>query len=335
MKKLNIEYIKNEFEKRNYTLLETKYINNSTKMKIVCDEGHEFKISWGSFKSGCGCKICSLNKLSKKYRHDYTYIKNEFDKIGYKLLENEYINNKIKMKFMCNKGHEHIISWGEFKNGNRCGICKYEDIAKKRKHNYEYVFNFFKNESYFLLSNEYKNNRTYLEVKCPENHIYKTTFDKFKNGNRCRKCFNIKMSKLMTGENHPNYNKDRDYIKLRKETSKRCNLLLRRCLFILNIKKTDKTDKILGYSRKELLNHLETFKNWNTIKENNWHLDHKIPIKAFIDNGITNLKIINHLSNLQPLLAEENLKKGCNYKQQELIDYLNKFNISIGENINE
>ncbi|AVH85447.1 hypothetical protein Rostov1_00057 [Vibrio phage Rostov-1] len=47
--------------------------------------------------------------------------------------------------------------------------------------------------------------------------------------------------------------------------------------------------------------------SWDNWGE--WHIDHIKPVAQFKREGITDPKIINALSNLQPLWAEENLKK--------------------------
>lgn len=54
--------------------------------------------------------------------------------------------------------------------------------------------------------------------------------------------------------------------------------------------------------------------NWNNRKE--WHIDHIKPIKVFLDEGVTDYGIINHISNLQPLWARDNLTKGAKYLEK-------------------
>ena len=39
-------------------------------------------------------------------------------------------------------------------------------------------------------------------------------------------------------------------------------------------------------------------------------IDHIVPIDFYLKKGITDMKIINGLNNLQPLWAKDNLKKG-------------------------
>lgn len=76
-------------------------------------------------------------------------------------------------------------------------------------------------------------------------------------------------------------------------------------------KKKLKTSKVLGYTALDLKQRIEfQFKDgmsWGNYGE--WHIDHKKPIARFIRQGITDPRIINALSNLQPLWAKDNLEK--------------------------
>lgn len=80
---------------------------------------------------------------------------------------------------------------------------------------------------------------------------------------------------------------------------------------------TGKYEEILGYTQDEFISHIESqFKDgmsWDRRSE--FHVDHIRPIKVFLDEGVTDPKIINALSNLQPLWAHENLSKGARFEQ--------------------
>jgi len=54
---------------------------------------------------------------------------------------------------------------------------------------YLYVKDYIEKEGYQLLSNTYKNGRSKLKIKCPEEHEYKTTYSNFKLGRRCPICY--------------------------------------------------------------------------------------------------------------------------------------------------
>ena len=56
--KPSISYIKETFAKENYKLLSEEYINNSTKLNYICNEGHQHEISWQKFKAGRRCPSC-------------------------------------------------------------------------------------------------------------------------------------------------------------------------------------------------------------------------------------------------------------------------------------
>ncbi len=81
--------------------------------------------------------------------------------------------------------------------------------------------------------------------------------------------------------------------------------------------KTKRTFELLGYTATDLRDHLESqFQpgmTWGNRGE--WHIDHIKPISLFIKEGETDPSVINALSNLQPLWALDNLRKGAKYEQ--------------------
>jgi len=92
----------------------------------------------------------------------------------------------------------------------------------------------------------------------------------------------------------------------------------------LGRKKTTRTETLLGYSRSDLFKHITLHPNWENVKHSDWHIDHIFPIKAFVEHGVTDLKVINALDNLQPILKENNLLKSDNYDKKEFKAYLQK-----------
>ena len=68
--KLSYEYIKNFIESENYSLLSDTYKNNRTKLLLKCPIGHEYKASFGNFKSGKRCPICNAENTSSKGEQD-------------------------------------------------------------------------------------------------------------------------------------------------------------------------------------------------------------------------------------------------------------------------
>jgi len=87
----------------------------------------------------------------------------------------------------------------------------------------------------------------------------------------------------------------------------RCRL--RKYLTILNITKRNKTFDIVGCSPEFLKEHLETQftdgMSWEN--RNEWHIDHIIPLSSAKTED--ELYKLCHYTNLQPLWAEDNIKK--------------------------
>jgi len=105
--------------------------------------------------------------------------------------------------------------------------------------------------------------------------------------------------------------------KYKEDSHFRMSLLIRAMLQRIKNAQSDNvaTRKDLCYGPDELKMRLEyQFHNgmsWDNYGE--WHIDHKIPIQHFLNKGETRPHIINALSNLQPLWATDNIKKGSKF----------------------
>lgn len=89
--------------------------------------------------------------------------------------------------------------------------------------------------------------------------------------------------------------------------------MLRRVRRLTGLKKARRTEEILGYTKNDLVEHLakqfQPGMSWENHGE--WHIDHIIPVSVMIKRGVTDPKIVNALSNLQPLWAEDNHRKSA------------------------
>ena len=101
--------------------------------------------------------------------------------------------------------------------------------------------------------------------------------------------------------------------KIRKAQSKR----IKEVLAYKNLDKCKTTLKYIGCTAKELKEHLESqFKEgmtWDNYGFYGWHIDHIRPISSFDLEDEEQMKQCFHYTNLQPLWAEENLKKGASF----------------------
>lgn len=167
--------------------------------------------------------------------------------------------------------------------------------------------------------------KPYLSIKfvCECGNEYIMRLNAFEKGMRCYNCGINKHRKAISGPGNGKYRHDRDqYFKEQKEFQKSYYFLTECKKHKNKIRQLDINR--LGYSGIELFYRLTTHKNWISTRFNKekWHIDHIFPIRAFYDYGITDLKIINALDNLQPLTNAQNSSKGKNYNLVEFQKYL-------------
>ena len=99
------------------------------------------------------------------------------------------------------------------------------------------------------------------------------------------------------------------------DTNYKIKKILRKQLYKVVKNKKFKTMELLGCSIEKLWEHLESKFQPGMTKENHgkWHIDHIIPCAAFDLRCPVQQLACFHYINLQPLWAEDNLKKGAKY----------------------
>jgi DNA-directed RNA polymerase subunit RPC12/RpoP len=113
-----INFVRRQFAKEDYKLLTKKYINCDQKLEYICSKGHKHSISWNSWQHGSRCPYCA-----NRQPITIEFVREQFEKEGYKLLTDKYINCDQKLYYICPKGHKHFISWGNWQQGKRCPYC--------------------------------------------------------------------------------------------------------------------------------------------------------------------------------------------------------------------
>lgn len=89
--------------------------------------------------------------------------------------------------------------------------------------------------------------------------------------------------------------------------------MVRRLINKTKMNINSRTEEAVGYTCDQLKKNIESkfLDGMSWENRSDWHVDHIKSIKSYIDDGVTNPKIINSLSNLQPLWIKDNLKKGA------------------------
>lgn len=255
----------------------------------------------------------------KNCRLDYEFVKNYFEQQCCCLLEDNYVNNRTLMNYRCICGNISMITYDNFKRGKRCTECKKSKLNKAFKTDIVLIREVFDSYGCELLTDSYENAKQILCYRCSCGEISKVRLNDFKKSPRCPLC----SLKFRSGSNHHNWNTNREHVMLNKKLHWKSHKLLRRTLENLDLKKSDVKSSMLGFSTKQLSEHLQKSQQWNDVKDMDWEIDHIFPIKAFIENGITDIKLINCLDNLQPLTKNQNMKKGGRYDKHEFKNWLN------------
>lgn len=109
--------------------LSKKYINNRTKLKFKCSEGHIWFTKPLVIKNGSWCLECSGKK-----KYSIKTVNKIASERGGVCLSKNYSNNSSKLKFKCSEGHIFYSTFKSIKNLNtwcpNCYIYHREEICR-------------------------------------------------------------------------------------------------------------------------------------------------------------------------------------------------------------
>lgn len=123
------------FDECGYTLLSDKYINAKAKLEYICpkhkEHGSQF-ITYNNLKQGFGCKYCGRERTAGSKRLTFDEVKAIFDKHDMILLDQEYVNTSIPMKYICKHHPEFGVQYMATSNAYKqhcphCNIIKGEE----------------------------------------------------------------------------------------------------------------------------------------------------------------------------------------------------------------
>lgn len=257
-----------------------------------CKNGHVSKRR----VSGACCVDCT-HEYSVKYRSENKE-KIALQSKDYRFINKEKIRLTAKKYELKNKDRIYKVK-KEYRIKNKDKIAKYEESRRDDKLVYSKEY-YIKNKVKLndLSRDYYKNNKESILKK------QKITGNKTGGPKAWREANKGKLSEYM--RNYRNENYEAFFI---RESVRR--VLIGRKDSILE------SEIVCGYSQEHLRCRIEfQFKagmNWDNYGD--WHLDHIKPVSRFVSQGETNPRIVNALSNLQPLWAEENMSKGSKFKR--------------------
>jgi hypothetical protein len=312
-KKLTIEEVKNGFIAKGWQLLSSVYVKSQEPLNVVCPAGHQTTICWNNFQKGQGCRICAGNEA-----HSFESVKQVFTDTGCELLATEYKNVLTPMQYRCECGSISEIRFCDFQVGVRCWNCRSAKISAATRIDDKEIKAFCEDKGCQFIRSWIKSKRTRIEYICGCGERSEAFLGNFKRFPNCKKCGNKKVS----GSNCYMFDPDREAVAFRKKFRKICGQHIHRFMKATGQKKTRHTHELLGYTPQQLQEHILSHPDYAACKDGEWHVDHKFPLKAFLDHGIMDLKLINALDNLRPLAGLENLSKADKYDKKEFVQWI-------------
>ena len=205
-----------------YDYSKVEYINNSTKVCIICPEHGEFWQIPINHLKGFGCAKCTNN-------HRYTteeWIKKVISIHGdrYNYSKANYVNRKTKVCIICPEHGEFWQRAGDHMDGQGCPGCTGKNISLKKRANKEDIIRRFKEvhgDKYDYSKVEYVNMYKKVCIICPEHgEFWQTPINHIKERG-CYKCHHwglnteewIKIFKTTHGDKY-------DYSKVEYKNSK-------------------------------------------------------------------------------------------------------------------
>lgn len=110
-----------------YDYSKVEYVNNSTKVKIICDKHGLFLQTPNSHLNGRGCPSCKLEKIAETNRStNEEFIKNSLAKHGEVYIYDKvsYKGNKTKVTIGCRIHGDFSQTPNNHANGQGCPKCK-------------------------------------------------------------------------------------------------------------------------------------------------------------------------------------------------------------------
>lgn len=142
-------------------------------------------------------------------RHNYDFIKLEFEKLGYILLSDKYAKNTDSLEYLCKKHLSYGVQKTNYatiqRHNGACNVCKKEKIGKANRNNFEKVKNEYEELGFTLISSEDEYTECHLPLRCickkhPEEYC-NVSLVHARRGQGCNKCYKEKMEQYR-GENH-------------------------------------------------------------------------------------------------------------------------------------
>lgn len=174
-RRISLDTVISEISKEGFKVVDAKDFQNSTSKIIVsCKNGHEYSTTWNRFQVGKRCPQC--------LKLDFNRVTSLIDDINYSLISSEgFKNSTSELTVCCDKGHIYTTNWAKLYSGQRCLECIKVPLDR--------VITYVEENGYKVVSSDnYDTSTSKILLSCDKGHIFKTSWNNFKNGRRCPQC---------------------------------------------------------------------------------------------------------------------------------------------------
>lgn len=153
---------------------ESDYLNRRQKLEWYCKSGHHFTMTLRNLLRGGQCPICADRYWT------LGEVKAIAERRGYRVLDSDWVGVNHKLDLVCPQHHEFRMSFFEFNRGRNCRDCQ--------RYSLEEIQKAFEVKGYRVLSTEYLNSKTPVEVQCAKGHTWNVIWNSFQSGANCPSC---------------------------------------------------------------------------------------------------------------------------------------------------
>jgi hypothetical protein len=184
----NMEEMKSIAAARGGKLLSKFYINNGTKLRWRCAEGHIWEAIPNSIKRGGWCRKCGIKLSAIKRAHTINDMQALAKVKGGVCLSTNYRNAKCRLRWRCAKGHEWETQASVILGGHWCPKCEKLRLGRKYALTIEDMQKAAAKRGGVCLSKSYLNNRERLLWRCAKGHEWKADGNSIRSGRWCPIC---------------------------------------------------------------------------------------------------------------------------------------------------
>lgn len=180
-----LKFYKTLAQERGGECLSDKYLNNKTKLRWRCAEGHVWEALSANVKRGHWCKICGNYRQARQKAKSIETARELARAKGGECLSSDYINNHTKLGWRCAEGHEWRAVPASIQGGTWCPICAGKLLPKDAL----FALRLYaKNLGGECLSEEYQSAKTKLRWRCAKGHEWEAIPDSVRRGTWCPHC---------------------------------------------------------------------------------------------------------------------------------------------------